>query len=87
MKMKSCLLADYMYAVASYLPVIDYIPEWLVVMDDEEEVLNTGMSNLSLDLIEEDINHEERERQRQEFELNEAIRLEQELILPKHIYI
>jgi hypothetical protein len=31
-----------------------------VVMDDEEEFLNTGMSNLSLDLIEEDINHEER---------------------------
>ncbi len=50
-----------------------------MVMDDEEEFLNTGMSNLSLDLIEEDINHEERERQRQEFELNEAIRLEQEL--------
>jgi hypothetical protein len=59
--------------------VIDYIPDWLVVMDDEEEFLNTGMSNLSLDLIEEDINHEERKRQRQEFELNEAIRLEQEL--------
>ena len=75
MKMKSCLLADYMYAVASYLPVIDYIPEWLVVMDDEEEeVLNTGMSNLSLELIEQDINHEERERQRQEFDLNESIR-------------
>ena len=68
-----------MNAVESHLPAIDYISEWLVVMDDEEEFLNTGMSNLSLDLIEKDINHEERERQRQEFELNEAIRLEQEL--------
>jgi hypothetical protein len=47
--------------------------------DEGEEVLNTGMSNLSLGLIKQDITHEERERQRQEFELNEAIRLEQEL--------
>ena len=46
-------LADYMYSVASHLPVIDYIPEWLVVMDGkEEEVLNIGMSNLSIGLIE-----------------------------------
>ena len=37
------------------------------------------MRNLSLELIEQDINHEERERQRQDFELNEAIRLKQEL--------
>ena len=63
-----------------HLPVIDYIPEWLVVMnDEEEEVLNTGMSNLSLELIEQDINNVERERQRQEYELNEPIRSEQEL--------
>jgi hypothetical protein len=47
---------------------------------NEEEALNTGLSNnLSFELIEKDINHEERERQRQEFEQNEAIRLEQEL--------
>jgi hypothetical protein len=63
-----------------HLPVIDYIPEWLVVMnDEEEEVLNKGMGNLSLELIEQDINNVERERQRQEYELNEPIRSEQEL--------
>jgi hypothetical protein len=47
--------------------------------NEEEAVLNTGMSNLSLELIEQDINNVERERQRQEYELNEPIRSEQEL--------
>ncbi len=28
-----------MNAVESHLPAIDYISEWLVVVDDEEEVL------------------------------------------------
>ena len=37
-------LADYMYA--SHLPVIDYIPEWLV--NEEESELNSAVCNLSL---------------------------------------
>ena len=39
-----------MYAVAAHLPVIEYIPEWLTVMnqDDVDVDLNVAINDLSL---------------------------------------
>ena len=34
-------LSDYIYAVAANLPIIEYIPEWLQTMNDDEIDLNT----------------------------------------------
>ena len=69
-----------MYAVASHLPVIDYIPEWLA--NEVESDLNTAICNLTLnndhlcDQIIDEKTQEERERQMREYEMNEAIRCE-----------
>ena len=39
-----------MYAVAAHLPVIEYIPEWLTVMnqDDVDVDLNVAINDLSI---------------------------------------
>ena len=78
----SLTLADYMYAVAAHLP------EWLAVMnqDDEDGDLNVAINDLSLnnEIFNDDLtnhvinqmNEEERLRQQREFDINEQIRLE-----------
>jgi hypothetical protein len=77
-----------MYAVAAHLPVIEYIPEWLTVMnqDDVDVDLNVAINDLSLnnEIFNDDLtnhvinqmNEEERLRQQREFDINEQIRLE-----------
>ena len=77
-----------MYAVAAHLPVIEYIPEWLTVMnqDDLDVDLNVAINDLSLnnEIFNDDLtnhvisqmNEEERLRQQREFDINEQIRLE-----------
>ena len=77
-----------MYAVAAHLPVIEYIPEWLAVMnqDDEDGDLNVAINDLSLnnEIFNSDetnhvinqMNEEERVCQQRELDINEAIRLE-----------
>jgi hypothetical protein len=84
----SLTLADYMYAVAAHLPVIEYIPEWLTVMNQDvvDVDLNVAINDLSLDneIFSDDLtnqvinqmNEEERLRQQREFDINEQIRLE-----------
>jgi hypothetical protein len=84
----SLTLADYMYAVAAHLPVIEYIPEWLAVMnqDDEDGDLNVAINDLSLnnEIFNSDetnqvinqMNEEERVCQQRELDINEAVRLE-----------
>lgn len=57
-------LNDYLYAVASHLPVIDYIPEWLAVDEegDDLECLNNAVIDVSFNSIEEvdDLSEEDR---------------------------
>ena len=77
-----------MYAVAAHLPVLEYIPEWLTVMnqDDVDVDLNVTINDLSLnnEIFNDDLtnhvinqmNEEERLRQQREFDINEQIRLE-----------
>ena len=36
-------LADYMYAVAAHLPVIEYIPEWLLNDEIHEYEVNEAI--------------------------------------------
>ena len=75
-----------MYAVAAHLPVIEYIPEWLTVMNQDDVDLNVAINDLSLnnEIFNDDLtnhvinqmNEEERLRQQREFDINEQIRLE-----------
>ena len=60
----SLSLADYMYAVAAHLPVIEYIHEWLL-NDEEEEDLNIAVNNLSVEnqIFSVDLTQQERERE------------------------
>jgi len=68
-----------MYAVAAHLPVIEYIPEWLTVMnqDDDDLSLNNEIFNSDeTNQVINQMNEEERVRQQRELDINEAIRLE-----------
>jgi hypothetical protein len=72
-------LADYMYAVAAHLPVIEYIPEWLAVMNQDDDDLSLNNEIFNSDETNQVINQmseEERVRQQRELDINEAIRLE-----------
>ena len=75
----SLTLADYMYAVAAHLPVIEYIPEWLAVMNQDDDDLSLNNEIFNSDETNQVINQmseEERVRQQRELDINEAIRLE-----------
>jgi hypothetical protein len=68
-----------MYAVAAHLPVIEYIPEWLAVMNQDDDDLSLNNEIFNSDETNQVINQmseEERVRQQRELDINEAIRLE-----------
>ena len=66
------------------LPVIEYIPEWLIVLNQDDVDVYLNDLSLNNEIFNDDLtnhvinqmNEEERLRQQREFDINEQIRLE-----------